>query len=208
MQTNFSLSSPLLFIADAGTAPRPLIDIVREALSGGCRWVLYRDLHGAPHALLTQAKELRELCQNFSASFFISRHLDIAQKVEAQGVHLSANQSAKEARAMLGLHVQLGQSCHNMEEVRRAREDGAAYYTLSPIFETQSRPGYGPALGVEAIKAATAQIPLPLLALGGITPEKTKSCIAAGASGIAVMGDILRHAAPEKRVREYLAVIG
>ena len=82
---------------------------------------------------------------------------------------------------------------------------GADYVTLSPVFLTDSKPGYGPALGLDALAAAAAAAPGPIIALAGITPDNAASCLAASARGIAVMGEVMRADDPEATVRRLLA---
>ena len=84
----------------------------------------------------------------------------------------------------------VGLSCHTLDDVRRAAEAGADYVTLSPVFLTDSKPGYGPALGPGIITEAE-RFGLPVLALGGVTPQNAAVCRAAGAAGIAVMGGVM-----------------
>ena len=84
---------------------------------------------------------------------------------------------------------------------------GADYVTLSPIFLTDSKPGYGPAIGLDALAAAASNAPGPIVALGGIAPDNAAQCLAAGARGIAVMGEIMRAADPEAAIRRLLAVL-
>ncbi len=79
----------------------------------------------------------------------------------------------------------IGVSCHNLDEVVRAEQEAADYVYLSPIFESPSKPGYGPPLGLEALRAAAGRVRIPVIALGGISAENEALCIAAGAAGIA-----------------------
>jgi thiamine-phosphate pyrophosphorylase len=79
--------------------------------------------------------------------------------------------------------------------------------TLSPIFLTASKPGYGPAVGLAALAAAARLSPGPVVALGGIGADNIAACLAAGARGIAVMGEIMRAADPEATVRRLLVAI-
>ena len=79
--------------------------------------------------------------------------------------------------------------------------------TLSPIFLTGSKPGYGPALGLDALAAAACTAPGPIIALAGIGPDNAAQCLAAGARGIAVMGEIMRATDPERTVRRLLAAM-
>ncbi|WP_238180068.1 thiamine phosphate synthase [Methylobacterium haplocladii] len=101
----------------------------------------------------------------------------------------------------------IGLSAHSLGDVRRAAQADATYTTLSPVFSTASKPGYGPALGLDALHAAAA-IGLPLIALGGIAPEHAAACRKAGAAGIAVMGGIMRAADPAVATRRYLKALG
>ena len=110
------------------------------------------------------------------------------------------------------------QSCHPAEVVRPASRDelgeaiaaaaaaGADYVTLSPIYLTDSKPGYGPALGIEALRAAAGH-GIPVLALGGITVATAAACVAAGADGVAVMGEVMRADDPARIVRDLVEAL-
>ena len=80
----------------------------------------------------------------------------------------------------------------------------ADYVTLSPIRATRSKPGYGPALGLSGLAAAARRIAVPLIALGGIEATDVSPCLSAGASGVAVMGSVMRAADPANVVGELL----
>lgn len=81
--------------------------------------------------------------------------------------------------------------------------------TLSPVWETASKPGYGPALGVEGLAAAVAAVPgLPVYALGGIGPGRVAACVEAGAVGVAVMGAVMGAVDPGAVVRQILVEAG
>jgi thiamine-phosphate pyrophosphorylase len=100
----------------------------------------------------------------------------------------------------------VGRSCHSVAELVEAQRRGAAYATLSPVFATPSKPGYGPALGLEGLAAACAAVPgLPVVALGGVGPGRAAACRSAGAAGVAVMGEVMRSPDPAAVVRRLLA---
>jgi len=107
------------------------------------------------------------------------------------GVHLQAAAAVAPARSRLGSAAIIGISAHGLDDVRAAVAAQADYVTLSPIFLTDSKPGYGPALGTAALRAA-AECDIPVLALGGVTADTAAACLAAGARGVAVMGEIMR----------------
>ena len=94
----------------------------------------------------------------------------------------------------------IGRSCHRAAELRDAATEGCTYATLSPIFPSASKPGYGPGLGPAALQDAA----LPVLALGGVTASNAGDCLAAGAAGVAVMGEIMRAEDPAQVVAALL----
>ncbi len=119
--------------------------------------------------------------------------MELAARVGAAGIQLGEAAAVAPARARLGRGALLGVSAHSLGEVRAAREAGADYVTLSPIFLTASKPGYGPALGLAVLREAAGV--MPVVALGGIDPGTAASCREAGAAAVAVMGVVMR--APE-----------
>ena len=107
------------------------------------------------------------------------------------------------ARAGLGVEALAGISAHTMSDIRAAAAAGADYATLSPIFASPSKPGYGPALGLGGLRAA-AGLGLPVIALGGVDSGNARRCLAAGAAGVAVMGGLMRARDPEAETRRLL----
>lgn len=140
----------------------------------------------------------------------VASDVELALQVSAAGVHLAANDpwpgealqgvGGGRAGSLGGLperKLLVGRSCHDETELLAARDEGADYVTLSPIFATASKPGYGPELGVEMLARLCRQVPdLPVIALGGIGPNRVAPCLAAGAAGVAVMGEMMCAADP------------
>ena len=104
---------------------------------------------------------------------------------------------------MLGPAALVGLSAHSLADVADAHAAGADYVTLSPIYPSASKPGYGPPLGPDAIERA-AQIGIPVLALGGITASNAAAAMNAGAAGVAVMGSVMAADRPAAVVSEFL----
>src|SRR5204863_1048004 len=98
----------------------------------------------------------------------------------------------------------VGASAHSPGEAAAQIAARADYVTISPVFLTASKPGYGPAIGLHGLAAAAGAARGPVLALGGIDETSAASCLAAGAHGIAVMGEIMRAAEPEAAIRNLL----
>jgi thiamine-phosphate diphosphorylase len=161
------------------TGGRPLTDVVR-----GARAVVLRekDLRRADRAGL--AAQLRPLVD----VLVIASDVTLA----GDGVHLAAGDPFPVDRPAL-----VGRSCHTRGDLERAAAEGCDYATLSPIFTSLSKPGHGPPLGVDALRDA----PLPVYALGGVDETTAAACVGSGATGVAVMGAVMRSADPSLTIR-------
>lgn len=197
---------PLLVISDRGQARHPLIEIAEAAFRGGCRWFSLREKDLAAVERRDLLRALVGLGHPFGAT--VTAHEDIEAVVAcgAAGVHLSGGGDPAAARRHLSAGL-VGVSAHVPEEAAAQLAAGADYVTLSPIFLSASKPGYGPAVGLEALAAAARLSPGPVIALGGIGPDNAAACLAAGARGIAVMGEVMRAADPEATLRRLLAAL-
>jgi thiamine-phosphate pyrophosphorylase len=198
-------SPPLLVISDRGQARRPLTEIAAAAFAGGCRWFSLRekDLPAAERRALLA--ELVALGRPFGATVGVHDDIDTALAAGAGAVHLPGGGDPAAARQRLP-DALIGVSAHTAAEAAAQLRAGADYVTLSPIFLTDSKPGYGPALGLDGLAQAAALTDAPILALAGITPANAASCLKAGAAGIAVMGEVMRAADPEATVRALVQV--
>jgi thiamine-phosphate pyrophosphorylase len=196
-------SPPLLIISDRSQTRRPLAEIAAAAFAGGCRWFSLRekDLPAAERRALLA--ELVTIGRGYGATIMAHDDIDAVIATGAGGVHLPAGGDPGAARKKLP-HRLVGASAHSAAEVAALIASGADYVTISPIFLTDSKPGYGPALGLDGLARTVAVANGPVVALAGITPENAASCLKAGAAGIAVMGEIMRAADPESTVRTLL----
>ncbi len=203
-----TLPSPrLLVISDRSQARRPLVQIAEAAFRAGCRWFSLREKDlppGERHDLLL---ELVALGRRYGATVTVHDDIDAAVAAGADGVHLPGGGDPASARRLLPSGL-IGVSAHLPREAAAQIAAGADYVTLSPIFLTQSKPGYGPAVGIKALAEATRLAPGPVVALGGINEGNIVTCLGAGARGIAVMGEIMRAADPEETTRRLLAAFG
>ena len=198
---------PLLFITDRLSATVNLRHVVAAALRAGCRWIMVREKDLGTAALGALAADIVVLARPYGACVLVNGDIDAAVAAGAHGVHFQSADRIDEARAALGADALVGVSAHRVAEAREAAAAGADYVTISPVFLTGSKPGYGPALGVEGLAAACFAAVVPVIALAGISPANAAQCFAAGAGGIAVMGGIMRSSDPEAAVRALLDAI-
>ena len=194
---------PLLVISDSSQVRRPLIEVAGAAFAGGCRWFSLRekDLPGDERRRLLAA--LVELGRRFGAVVTAHGDIDAVLAAGADGVHLPEEGDPRAARVRLPAGL-IGASAHSVAGAAARLRAGADYATLSPVFPTASKPGYGPAIGVEGLARAVAAAPGPVLALGGVTADNAAACLAAGARGVAVMGEVMRADDPEAAIAAFL----
>ncbi len=189
------LPSRLLIVTDRHQASRPLPEVVARLVAGGARWIWLRDRDLPVEERRALAQELVAVTRRVGATLSIGADIALAADIGAAGVHLRVPGEVTEARRRLGAAALVGVSAHSLKDVREAASAGADYVTLSPLYPSASKPGYGPALGTNILGEA-AELGIPVLALGGVTADKAAACRAAGAAGIAVMGPAMRSSDP------------
>ena len=187
---------PLLVITDRAMAKRPLVDMAEAVFEGGCRWLMLREKDLDTAAREALAAEIIELAEPYGVHVIISRdHVE-----DADGVHLPQGYPVSEAQKWAVDGKLVGVSAHSLGEARIAADEGADYVSLSPIFATSSKPGYGPALGLDGLSHVAASIAIPVIALGGISEDNAAPGLEAGAAGVAVMGGVMGAADPQAAV--------
>jgi len=187
------LPGRLLVVTDRHQAPAPLPEVVESLLGAGARWIWLRDRDLPAEERRALARDLATRVVRHGGTLTIGADVALAAACGA-GVQLGAGADVAAARRTLGDAALVGVSAHGLDDLRRARDAGAEYATLSPIFTSVSKPGYGPALGLGALREA-AGLGLPVLALGGVTAAEAWGCIQAGAAGVAVMGEMMQGGA-------------
>ena len=200
-------SPPLLMITDRHQARGDICDIAEAAFSAGCRWLSLRekDLPGSQQATLL--RKLLDRAQQFQAKVTLHGDPALAHQARADGVHLSAGGDTAAARHVLAQGALIGLSVHSVQEARHVDSKRVDYVIAGPVFETQSKPGYGPALGPEGLALIVAACPVPVVAIGGIDPGNVSDCRAAGAAGTAVMGGVMRAENPAEVVARLIGAL-
>lgn len=180
------------------------VAIAQAALAGGADMIQLRDKAGALRALLPQARAIRGLCRAAGALFIVNDRLDLALAAGADGVHVGQEDlPAEAARRLLPPGGILGVSTHNREQAEAARAAGADYIGFGPMFPTGTKEtGYTPR-GLEALREIRAAVPLPILAIGGVTLENVAAVIAAGATAPAVISAVVAAADVEAAAAEF-----
>lgn len=192
-------------IAERGQCRGELEETVEAALSAGIRAVQLREKQAMTRELYELARRLREITRRHDALLSINDRADVALAVEADGVHLGwQSLPVAEVRRLVGSERLIGKSVHNVEEARRASEDGADYVFAGPVFDTPSKAGLVPTLGLDGLREICRVIDLPVIGLGGIDPSNAAAVMEAGAAGVAVIRAILAAPDPAEAAAQLL----
>lgn len=181
-----------------------LLRRVRAALAGGARILQYRNKTATPALRLVQARALQTLCIAAGVPLIINDHLDLAREVGAAGLHLGGDDGdIAAARAQLGPDRLLGTSCYDRIELAQAAlAAGADHIAFGSFFASSIKPGaVRPPL--DLITRAKRQFRVPVVAIGGITPQSTPQLIAAGVDAVAVISAVFSAADIEAAAREF-----
>lgn len=194
------------FITDAKLTRKDIFSDVENAVHGGCRIVQYREKAKTDEEMFEEARRIKELCGN-NVIFLVNDRVDIALAVDADGVHLGQEDlDVASARKILGRKI-LGVTVHNLEEARRAADDGADYLGVSPVFPTSTKSDAGKACGIAMIEKIKEETNLPIVAIGGITKQNTPEVIRAGADSVAAISAVVCSDDVEREVRDFIRII-
>jgi thiamine-phosphate pyrophosphorylase len=165
-----------------------LLALVRAALAGGAAAIQYRSKDASRVMRREQARGLAELCRAHGVPLIVNDDVELAREAGAHGVHLGAEDGdLAAARRRIGADKLIGASCYNRLDLAvAAKEAGADYVAFGSVFASPTKPA---ALRAPLALFADARraVDLPLVAIGGITPENAAEVVAAGADALAVI---------------------
>jgi len=197
----------LYLISDRKALPegKVLLEALEAALLGGVRAVQLREKDMDAAQLLPLARQLRELTNDYQAKLLINDRIDVAQAVDADGVHLGGHSlPIAVARKLLGPDAMIGVSTHNHQQINAAVAGGADFITFGPIWYTLSKVLPGDPVGPDALTEACRLSTVPVFALGGVTPKGVPELQAAGCHHVACIGGILQQDDPAAASRAFL----
>lgn len=185
-------------LATSSDAYPLLLDCIARAAAAGVDWIQLRekDYSGREWSQLLKESLERVATAGSSARILVNDRMDVALAGGAGGVHLSENgipvaEACRLRDDFFSVHgardFLVGVSCHSLGAALGAARGGADYIYFSPIYRTPSKANYGPPQGVERLARICGAVDIPVLAIGGITPENAADCLRAGAAGIAAI---------------------
>jgi thiamine-phosphate pyrophosphorylase len=199
---------PLYVILDAALLPSDPIELTNKLLDAGVRLFQYRNKTAPARELLYAAQALCLTVRQRGGTFIVNDRADIARLAGANGLHLGQSDlSVAAARRVVEDGCAVGLSTHNSRQFEAAVESGADYIAVGPIFKTGSKKNPGPVAGLDFIRNARKLTQKPIVAIGGITVERAREVMDAGADSVAVISDILKAKNPVARVHQYLEIL-
>lgn len=182
------------------------------ALEGGCKWIQLRMKEASPEEVETVARRLKPLCKTHGAILILDDHVELAQKLEVDGVHLGKkDMPVSEARKILGEAFIIGGTANTFEDVKMHFSAGADYLGIGPFRFTTTKKNLSPVLGLEGYTSILSQmdecgIRIPVVAIGGIVTEDIPAILKTGVNGIALSGAILQAPDPVEETRRILNI--
>ncbi|NNM34781.1 MAG: thiamine phosphate synthase [Gemmatimonadetes bacterium] len=197
----------LIVIADRGRVhDGELCRRAEEALDAGAPALQLRDKASGAGDGLQIARELAEACRVRGALFFVNDRLDLALAAGADGVHVGPEDPPVAAiRRVAGSDFLIGASAGTTVEAVQAVADGADYLGCGSVFSTGSKPDAGAPIGLEGLQAVSRAVDVPVVAIGGLTPETAGLVYETGAAGCAVISAIMGPEPVARAVRALLA---
>ncbi|MCX7623995.1 MAG: thiamine phosphate synthase [Thermomicrobium sp.] len=179
-----------------------LLALLPELVAAGLDAVHLRARDVPTGTLLGVARALRRVVVP-PAMLFVNDRVDLALLSEADGLHLpELGLPVDEVRRLIGGGRAVGRSVHSVAAAGRAVVERPDFLVYGNVFETASKPGL-PARGLDGLRAVVRAVPFPVIAIGGITPERVPAVLAAGAYGVAVIRGILGTSDPVEAVRVF-----
>ena len=199
---------PLYVILDATLLKNSPQNCAQELAAVGVRLLQYRNKSAPAKELLETSRQLVSSLESSHTALIVNDRPDVAAIAGAKGVHVGQDDLGPEqARVVVGKEVWVGVSTHNLEQFRSAAATSADYIAIGPIFATTSKANPDPVVGLELIREVRALTEKPIVAIGGITLDRAKAVIEAGADSVAVISDILLARSPGDRARQFLDVL-
>lgn len=185
---------------------RTLKEQVKEALDGGVTFLQLREKHIDSGLFLQEAQELKDLCKQYQVPFVINDDVELALKVDADGVHVGqSDMKAGDVRKKLGKDKIIGVSAQTVEQAVMAEKHGADYLGVGAVFPTSSKDD-AQEVDYETLKAICQAVQIPVIAIGGINDQNVDRLKGSGICGVAVISAIfaqedIKEAAKELKNR-------
>lgn len=181
----------------------PVVDLalLRALVTAGVDAIQVRDKTADDRTLLGFCEAVRAL----PVTLIVNDRIDVAMAAGADGVHLGAADLPVASARTLSARLMIGATCRSYDDVVRARDEGATYAGVGPVYASTTKPGLPSPLGLSGLAAASGV--LPVVAIGGLTTARVPRVLAAGAHGVAVVSAVAHSPDPPRAAREIASAL-
>lgn len=199
--------SQLHYITQTGPNGESHAEMAEHACRAGVRWVQLRIKDISDESFREEALKTQQICKEWNATFIINDRVHIAAEINADGVHIGKNDlPVPEARTILGESKIIGATANTLDDVQQHIASKADYVGLGPFRFTSSKDNLSPVLGSEGYRTILEAIQssgMPVIAIGGITPDDVPDILATGVHGIAIASAINQAENKQKTVQSF-----
>ncbi len=205
-RTSFDLS--VYFVADPSVCGgRRIEDVVEAAVRGGVTMVQLRNKIDSADIILEQARSIQGILADSNISFLMNDHVEIAAKINAGGVHIGQGDiDAGQARSIIGEGKILGLTAYTRTHYALIDPDVIDYVGTGPFYSTLTKPDKA-VLGADGFKVLSESVSVPVVGIGGITPDNAVDVICAGAAGVAMMRSVSEADDPSVAVSNFVSAV-
>jgi thiamine-phosphate pyrophosphorylase len=190
------------------TRGRELTSVVAECLAAGLPAVQAREKDLGAGEMAVLCRRLRELTRDHGARLIVNDRVDVALAVGADGVQRThASLPVDHIRSIAGRRLVIGASVHSLEDAVDAEVRGADWITFGPVYDTPSKRRWGAPQGLARLGKVAAAVRVPVIAIGGITPERVAAVRHAGAAGVAAIAALLDTESPAEATARFLEAL-
>lgn len=181
-----------------------LLEVSEAALRGGAALLQYRHKTADAQLRKTQAAQLQALCRRYATPFIINDFVELCIELDADGIHVGGTDAGvAQVRAAVGPAKIVGASCYgSMDLARDAHQAGASYVAFGGFYPSRVKK-YEVSTSPEIVAQAKAEIPLPNVVIGGMTPENAAPLVAQGTDMVAAISSVYMAADPEAAARRF-----
>ena len=188
---------------------RAALAVVSAAVAAGAPVVQVRAKDCSDRVLHDFARSVMEICRPFGTTCLVNDRVDVALAVGAAGTHLGADDlPVAVVRRVAGPDHLIGGTARDPRRARELVTEGVDYLGVGPAYATTTKSGLPDPLGPIRVGAVATAVPVPVIAIGGVTAERVAELVAAGASGIAVVAAVSGASDPAAATRRLLQALG
>ncbi|SMB87301.1 thiamine-phosphate pyrophosphorylase [Desulfonispora thiosulfatigenes DSM 11270] len=178
-------------------SPERFLPIIEEAVKAGVGSIILREKDLNSFDLLQLAIKVKAITKGTNTSLIINENLKVAREIKATGIQISFTDFMNDRTDFTGI---IGVSVHSLEEALTASKNGASYLLASHIFPTDCKKGLAPR-GIKWLEKITSRVQVPVIALGGINIHNLSQVFKAGATGAALMSEIMQASDVHQKIK-------